>query len=520
MAEINKQPGASMFVLWNSLSTPKKISIIVFTAAFLSAAGLFINYFTTPKMGILFRGLNNDSAASVLARLDDLSVPYTLKSGGQEILVAQNRIDELRITLSSDGGLYGGGTGFELFDKTKLGVSEAERRLNYQRALQGELQRTIAQLDGISQARVHLVIPEPSFFIREASPATASVVLKLNPLSQLRSDQVMGIVYLIAGSVENLTPENITIIDTQGRVLSRAGSEGGAAGDYNTSTTLRHLDIKKTFEKELEFRLQGMLERVLGGGTVSAMVTANLDFDSQETTEIIYGEPVLRSSSRIKEEFEGSGSLPMGEAGTESNIPVYANTDSLQGESRYSRLDEIENYEISETLTHSIKAPGEIKSISASVIYDNSRGTLTTRQMQDLENLVASALGLSEQRGDRVSVASIPFDTTFLEETIIAMEQAAKADKTEKYIRYGLTGAVVFAVLMILMAFLGRVRYFLTEQTSFRTVAATMQHSIMTEGVPQVYEQDNLAMRVKNITQKNPETAISLLKVWLAEDQR
>ena len=438
-----KKQGSNLLVLWKDLSSQKKISILVFVTTFLIALVLFINYFSSPKMGLLFRGLSSESAAGVLARLDELGVTYELGAGGQEILVPENRIDELRITLSSDGSLYGNSIGFELFDQTSIGVSESERRLNYQRALQGELQRTIAQIDGISQARVHLVTPEPSVFLRESSAATASVVLKLNPLIQLKNDQVMGIVYLVAGSVENLQPENVTIIDTQGRILSSMGEGGFSSPDLNTSATVSQLEIKKSFEKELETRLQGMLEKVLGGGNVVTMVTADLNFDSQEMTEITYGEPTLRSRSRTDEEYRGSGGLIGGNTGTDSNIPFYPTGVAGQGDSTYTKYDEIENYEISETLTHTIKAPGEVKSISASVIYDNSRGTLSAKQMQSLEGLVASALGLSTERNDQVSIATIDFDTTYLEETITAMEDAVRAERTRMYIRYGLNAVAV-----------------------------------------------------------------------------
>ncbi len=514
-----QQTSPGIMLLWNDMSMAKKISIMVFTAAFLIATVLFINYFTTPKLGLLFRGLNTDSASAVIARLDEMGVPYTLRSGGQEILVAENRIDELRITLSSDGSLYGGGTGFELFDQTKLGISESERRLNYQRALQGELQRTIAQIEGISQARVHLVIPEPSVFLRETSVTTASVVLKLNPLGQLRNDQVMGIVYLVAGSVENLTPENVTLIDTQGRILSKMDNDGFSQGEFSASATLNQLEIKNAFEKELEYRLQGMLERVLGSGTVVAMVTAEMDFDSHEITEITYGEPVLRSRSRTEEGFEGNGSQPLGEAGADSNIPAYPIANIGQGDSSYSRLDEIENYEISETLTHSIKAPGKVTNISASVIYDNSRDTLTYTQMEELENLVASALGFSPERGDKVSISSIGFDSTYLEETIIAMEEAAQAEKTSMYIRYGLTAAAVLAGLILLLLILGRLKQFVEEQPGYRLAAATSVPAAIEE-LPQLDKEETHKDRIRNITKQNPDTAISLLKMWLMEDQR
>ncbi len=526
MAEVaQKQQNPGGPLLWKEISLTKKISILIFVGAFLIAAGLFVNYFATPKMGLLFRGLNNDSAAAVMARLDEMGVPYKLESGGNEIMVAKNRVDELRINLSSDGGLYGGGMGFELLDQTNLGVSESERRINYQRALQGELQRTIVQIDGINQARVHLVIPEPSVFIRETSTTTASVVLKLNPLSQLRKDQVMGIVYLIAGSVVNLAPDNITVIDTQGRILTEAGSGGFLPGEMTAAATLKQLDIKRAFEQELEFRLQGMLERVLGSGTVAAMVTAELDFDSQEISEIVYGEPVLRSRSHTEEEFEGSGFIPGGETGTDSNIPAYPTGGTGQGESVYSRLEDIENFEISETLTHAFKAPGEVKNLSASVIYDNSRGTLTARQMQDLENLVASALGLSLDRGDQISIASIGFDTTYLEETILAMEQAAEAERTQMYIRYGVTGVGILLAVLFLFMIMKQLKNYLEGQANYRAaVAATAMRSMVDDDeplpMPAKKPEEKQQNRVKNITEQNPDTAISLLKMWLMEDQR
>ena len=521
MAEAGlKKQGTSLLVLWQDLSSQKKISILIFVTAFLIALVLFINYFSTPKMGLLFKGLSPESAANVLARLDEKEIPYALGAGGQEIMVPADRVDELRITLSSDGSLYGNSVGFELFDQTSIGTSESERRLNYQRALQGELERTIVQIDGISQVRVHLVTPEPSVFLRETSAATASVVLKLNPLSQLSNDQVMGIVYLVAGSVENLKPENVTIIDTQGRVLASMGEGGFTSPAVNVSATVSQLEIKKAFEKELEFRLQGMLERVLGGGSVVAMVNAELNFDSQEMTEITYGEPTLRSRSRTEEEFQGTGGLVGGNVGTDSNIPSFPTGVSGEGDSTYTKFDEIENYEISETLTNTIKAPGEVKKISASVIYDNSRGTLSARQMQDLEGLVASALGLSDARNDQISIAAIDFDTTHLEETRLAMEDAVSAERRSMYLRYALNGVAVLVGGLLLLLILGRLKSLVAQQVQYSPVAATLSQFNIEPGIPEMDEADRYQKRVKNITQQSPETAISLIKLWLSEDQR
>lgn len=519
-----KQQSTGIRALWQNLSRPGRISVVVLSASFLLALVLFIRHYSTPKMGLLFRGLSAENASAVIERLNEMGVPYRLGAGGHEILVDESRIDELRITLNSDGTLYGGGVGFELFDQAKLGVSESERRLNYQRALQGELQRTIAQLEGIEQARVHLVIPEESVFIREKREATASVVVRLNPLSRLTAEQVKGIVYLIAGSVENLPPENVTVIDTQGRVLSKVEEEGLAPGEQGTSATLTQLEIKRNYEKELEQRLSDMLERVLGMGKVVAMVSVDMDFSRVDSTEISYGDPVQRSRSETVETYEGSGVSGFGgAAGTDSNIPSYAEMITGDTESRYERRDLIENFEVPEILTRTVQAPGKINEISASVIIDNSRGALGSGQIRDLENLVASALGLSEERRGQVSVAAINFDTSYLDETLLAMEEARIAERRQMYIRYGIIGLVILAVFLILWKLLGFARERMEEkQLPLQPAMAELQPAladIMPEAALSV-EKESDTMRLKEITEKNPDTVISLLKMWLMEDQR
>lgn len=519
-----KQQSTGLKALWQNLSRPGKISVAVLSASFLLALVLFIRHYSTPKMGLLFRGLSSESAAAVIERLNEMGVPYKLGAGGREILVEESRVDELRIMLNSDGTLYGGGVGFELFDQTKLGVSESERRLNYQRALQGELQRTISQLEGIEQARVHLVIPEESVFIREKKEASASVVVKLNPLSTLTQEQVKGIVYLVAGSVENLPPENVTVIDTQGRVLSKVEEEDELTpGGSGTSATLAQLEIKRKYEKELEERLSDMLERVLGVGKVVAMVSVDMDFNRVESTEIAYGEPVQRSVSRTEERFEGSGTAGVGgAAGTDSNIPSYAEMYGGEGESRYERTDVIENYEVPEILTRSIQAPGKINEITASVIIDNNRGTLTNRQLQELEGLVAAALGLSEERKGHVSVAAINFDTSYLDDTLLAMEQERIAQRRQMYIRYGLIALAIVAVFVFLLKLLGFVREYLEERSALPLAPVPVEpQAALADIMPELPEEkESDTMRLKEITEKNPETVISLLRMWLMEDQR
>ncbi|UNC91743.1 flagellar basal-body MS-ring/collar protein FliF [Candidatus Contubernalis alkaliaceticus] len=513
----------SYMALWQNMSRNKKISILVFLGALTLALILFISYFSSPQMEVLFRGLSPENSSSVLARLDEMAVPYEVAPGGS-ILVHRDTVDELRIRLSSDGGLYSGGIGFELFDQTKLGTTEAERNINYQRALEGELQRTINQIEGVEMARVHLVLPEPSVFLMETSAPTASIFLKLNPLSTIRQDQVNGIVYLVAGSVEKLKAEDVTVIDTQGHILSHLQEEGGPFGGGLASATLSQMEIKKAFEKEMENRVQSVLERVLGAGTVVAMVTADLDFNSEEVTEIIYGEPVIRSRHSSEEEYEGTGMVPGGIAGVESNIPGYPFGEVGAGESYYTHYEEIENFEVSEVVTHTVKAPGEVRSISASIIYDNQRGTLSPRQMEDIEDLVATALGMVEER-DQISVASINFDTTHLEETIIAMEEAAQLERRNVYIQYGLI-ALGLILLFVLIIIVVRKSFEIIQDKAMYSQMAAAQGEVQEEEedepelkMPELSEEAKKQRRLKEYVAKQPEGVVSLLRTWMAEDK-
>ena len=250
-----------------------------------------------------------------------------------------------------------------------------------QRALQEELRRTITSLDAVMQARVHLTIPEPRLFLREQAESSAAIYLKLNPYVPLKEEQIKGIVFLVASSVENLKPENIVIIDSMGNMLYDAVT----GKDYFTAmadSTLTQLEIKRNFEVELERRVQAMLEKVFGAGKALALVTADLDFDARETTMITYDEQgVPRSTQVIEESYEGEGPM-MNEVG-EANYPGYVGI-TPGGEGRYDRREETINYEVSEITEKVIAAPGKIKSIHTSVVVDTGKNEMTGEQIEEV----------------------------------------------------------------------------------------------------------------------------------------
>src|SRR5690554_3269954 len=292
----------------------------------------------------LFADLSPRAAGEVAQVLQEQAIPYQLADGGRTILVPENVVYQTRIQLAAQGIPSGGTLGYELLNQNSLGMTEYERRVRYVLAFQGELARTIQALAPVREARVHIVQPQPSVFVQERRPATASVLVDLRPGQDLDRSQVRGVVNLVAASVEGLTPENVTVVDTRGRTLS----------DMLQQNTLdavarSHLDLQRAYETELQTSVQTMLEQVYGYGSAVVRVKTEMDFSSSDELSEEF-QPVpgggIRSEQRIEESFEGQGTVaPGGVAGVEANIPGYVGLTT--GPSSYERTDTITNYELS-----------------------------------------------------------------------------------------------------------------------------------------------------------------------------
>jgi flagellar M-ring protein FliF len=497
------------------IEQPEKISAVVLVAALFLTLFFLGQVIMRPRMAPLFSGLEPADAGKIAGKLQEMGVPYSLANEGRTILVGQDRVYDVRIQLASDGSLIGGGVGFELFDQTKLGATDFNRRLDYQRALQEELRRTIVQLDEVEQARVHLALPEPSLFIQDSANPSASIVLKLSPFSRLQKEQVRGIVYLVAGSVEHLQVDDVTIIDTQGNILSDLVDVLDPSAQLAEST-LRQLDVKRTFEKELEQRVQRVLERVLGPGQAVAMMTAEFDFDSRETTIITFGnEGVLRSQSLLEEAFEGTGGALPTEAGTDSNIPGYVFTRT--GDTQYEKRDETANYEINEMTERQIRAPGHLIRLHAAVVVNDKGGNLTNAQLQQIRETVVSAVGFQEVRGDSISVQGMNFDTSHVEEARQAFDEARQQEMIRQY---ATAGAFVLAGLIVFFALLRMVRK--RREADLDAQLAGLPLAANIEGQPlgeqELSEEQQMHQRVRQMADKEPEAVAYLLRVWLAEE--
>ncbi|NMC74078.1 MAG: flagellar M-ring protein FliF [Geobacteraceae bacterium] len=375
----------------------------------------------------LFANLTGEDAGEIVKKLKEQKIPYRIEGDGKAILVPADKVYDLRLSLASDGLPQGGGIGFEIFDRKNFGVTEFVQKLNYQRALQGELSRTISQLAGVEQARVHLAIPEKSLFKEEEKQPTASVVLKMKSARALRESEVQGIVHLVSSSIEGMDPEKVTVLDSRGKILSRTGSS-----DPTGKMSSAMLEMQHSYEKTVEERLQGLLDKAVGAGKSVAKVNAVFDFKQVEKYEERYDpEATAVRSEQRTEEKNGSASSAAGIPGVQSNTgrttAPAPSAPPIQG----SKSDETMNYEVSRSTARIIEPVGTLSKISVAVLVDGkTEGTpgatgaakpkyvpRSPDELQKIESLVKSAVGFNGERGDQVTVANIPFqDASQMEE--------------------------------------------------------------------------------------------------------
>jgi flagellar M-ring protein FliF len=400
--------------LWASLSPGRRIGLLVTFGLGVALVLAIVNWVQNPDYAILYRGLAESDAAAVTTKLKELGVPYRLEDRGGTILVPAAQVPDVRLQLAAAGLPQNGGWGLELFGQPGLIVTDFAQRVNYQRALEGELARTIGRLEGVESARVHLVLPRSSPLALagdQKPPApTASVVLRLRSGARLGDEQVRAITYLVSGAVEGLKPENVTIVDGSGRVLW-SGVEGGAPGAPGS----RVFDAqRRVVEQELTQKAQSVLDRLVGAGNSVVQVSALLDTDQYqaqiETLNPRSQPGALRTSRQITETFRGTGTVPGGVPGTESNIPTYPAVTGGQGQSEYQRQEVQNSFDASRSVEHIVRTPGSIRRLSVGVVVDSNAAA--PAQLDNIRQVVAAALGIDPQRGDVLTVQAMSLQPT------------------------------------------------------------------------------------------------------------
>jgi len=371
----------------------------------------------------LFANLSNEDTGEIVKKLKEQKVPYHIASDGKAILVPSDKVYDLRISLASEGLPQGGGIGFEIFDRKNFGMTEFVQKLNYQRALQGELSRTIMQIAGVEHARVHLAIPEKSLFKDNEKPPTASIVLQMKSGRQVRESEVQGIVHLVASSVEGMDPEQVTVLDSRGKVMSRTGPADITGKMSNTM-----METQRGYEKNLEERLQSLLDKAVGSGKSVARVSSVLNFNQVEKVEERYdpNAKVVRSEQRM-EQKDGTTMPAGGIPGVQTAAgKTPAPPAAVAGGG--SKRDETLNYEINRSSAKIIEPVGTLTKLSVAILVDGkyeapvaaksaktAKAKYTPRspdELQKIEALVKSAVGYNAERGDQLTVVNVPFQET------------------------------------------------------------------------------------------------------------
>lgn len=405
-----------------ALAPGKRLLVGGVVLACVAAFALLIMVANRTDYRPLFTNLASEDAGEIVKKLKEAKTPYQITPDGKGVMVPADRVYELRLSLASEGLPQGGGVGFEIFDRKNFGMTEFVQKLNYQRALQGELARTITQISGVEQARVHLVIPEKTLFKEAEKPPTASVVLKMKGSKSLRDTEVQGVVHLISSSIEGMNADNVTVLDSRGKILSKGGS-GMADASAKATSTMQ--ETQRGYERNAEERLQTLLDRVVGGGKSVARVSATFDFKQVERVEEKFDpETIAVRSEQRTEEKAGGSAATSGVPGVQTNL---GRTTPGGGAAAGggSKNDETLNYEVSRSTSRTVEPVGTLSKISVAILVDGKyeaaapgkdgaagKAKYVPRspdELQKIEALVKGAVGFNQERGDQISIQNIPF---------------------------------------------------------------------------------------------------------------
>lgn len=406
-----------------SLSLKQKVSLALAAIAVIAGLIALARWNKERDFKPLYSGLSAEDAGAVLSRLRESGVEYRLNESGSTVLVPSARVAELRLQMAAAGLPKTGRLGFELFDRSNLGATDFAEQVNYHRALEGELERSVMALSEVEQARVHVTLPKDSVFLENRQPAKAVVMVKLRPGARLSPQNVLAVTHLVSSAVEGLNPEAVSVLDMQGNLLNRP--RRFLTGEQEAPEAF--LAFRQQIEKDLLAKIQATLEPLLGPDRFRAGVYADCDFSSAEISEETL-DPSKSAPVTLMRTLEGSGAVNVaGVPGTPSNLPrpTAAATVTPSG---VSRQTENVTYQNSRTVKHTKHPQGVIRKLSVSVLVDHRQRwegsgasakrvteALPPERLKIIRDLVAGAVGFNGERGDQLIVETLPFETTLPE---------------------------------------------------------------------------------------------------------
>lgn len=419
---------------WSELSHLVKIAIVLGIISLFAIIGTVYYMNTRVEYSVLFSNLSEADAGTISQDLDSQNIKYKLADDGKTIMVDKTKVDQYRIDLAVDNKLPSSSKGFELFDSASMMTTDEDRKIMYQRALTGELENSIAALDDVDKAKVNLTIPKSDnvFDNSTSKKAKASIVLTLKGTS-ISKDAVQGIVALTTGAVQGLDKKNVKVVDQTGKILNK--NEEDDASD-SSSATSKYMKLKSQYEKQMEKKITGLIEPVVGKGKVKASVNVDLNFDAVEKKITNYSNPQIRS-----ENVQASGK--QAEIKQAQTGQVNDNVDNVTGDANNDNAsyNRTVNNELNTATTKVINAPGSINRMTSSVVIN---GDLSAGDARNIRKLIQGALGYDKQRGDTVSVQAVNFARAK------STKKKTVAKKPVKKTNWVLIGALIAAGVLTL----------------------------------------------------------------------
>ena len=556
--------------LGSTLSTKQIVGLV---SVFVAVVGVVVGsayWISAPQYTLLVADMDAETANSIVTKLKADKVPYELADGGRSVRVPIERADELRMQFASGGLPSGGRIGFEIFDRTAFGTTEFLEHVNYRRALEGELARTIGSLSEVASARVHIAMAKDSLFVQEEQPAKASVVLKLKANRPLSAATVRGIAGLVSSSVESLRPESVVIIDDAGRQLNKQveTAEAGVSG--------LQLDRQQQIERDLSTKVMTLLEPVVGAGRVRVNVAAYLKPESVEETEERWDPNAVVRSRQTSTETSAAALNATGIAGARANqppalstaqpttqpasttqaaaggpatpgTPVAAGTAPVPG-----RSSETTNYEIGRLTRHTVSPQGQLARLSVAVILDDERvtsrgqdGAVQTStkpwepaRLDGIRGVVSAAVGLDTERGDQLTVENIAFEAAPVDVEPEAPGLSTQVTEVAKqYWPSALRGLAIFLIAMF--AIFGVLRPLARRAGSLAMTPALPAPALPGARLPTVREMEGqieaeldamassadrrlpvLTQRVAKLATDEPEQVARIVRGWMSEEEK
>lgn len=547
--------------IWNSLTMAQRISLAAAPVVIFALSMALLHWKREGDFRTLYSSLAPEDAVAVTQKIREAGIEFRLDETGSAVSVPSAKLAEVRLALAGAGLPHTGRIGFELFDKTNLGASDFAEQVNYRRALEGELERTVGTLSEVAQARIHLTFAKESVFLDSRQPAKATAVLKLRRENRLSQTNVVAIANLIASAVDGLAPESVAIVDSSGRLLNRPRN----GEDNEARAAEANFDYRRQLESELLSKINQSLEPLLGAGKFRAGLNVECDFTTSEESEETYdsSKSALTQSQSTEESNSIAGSA--GTPGTASNLPRSPERQTANASGIFRRTESM-SYLPGKSVRHTVAPKGTIRRLSAAVLVDHGTrwtgsGTKARRTLiapspevlKAVREVVASVTGYNEQRGDQITVEALPFESTLNAEPPMTAQQSPVQKLPFDYRQPLLLGIAAGSILLFgAMLFMIMRRKpapaAATAQAELAGASATQQEKVSSGTAEHSFEQqiaDNgaeqrqieadvisriklpantrktevLMKHIREGVQKDPVSAANVLRTWVAEGE-